>query len=125
MEQKVSPKNKPQFHTQLKEKLNVYVHSVYAVTRRFPKDEIFGVTSQLRRASLSVVLNYVEGYARMRGKVYKNFLEIAYGSLQESKYLLDFCFIEQYLREDEYKELLIIANEIGRMLWGILLKIKE
>ncbi|PJB19449.1 four helix bundle protein, partial [Candidatus Falkowbacteria bacterium CG_4_9_14_3_um_filter_36_9] len=58
------------------------------ITRSFPKDELYGITSQLRRAALSVILNYIEGYARKRDKVYKNFLEISYGSLKEAKYLL-------------------------------------
>ena len=113
------------FHNKLKIKLDAFVHAVYGVSRNFPKEEMFGVTSQIRRASLSVILNYIEGYARRRGtqcKVYVNFLEIAYGSLKESKYLIYFCFRENYLKKKEYEKLIKSADEIGAMLWSILNK---
>ncbi len=100
-----------------------YVHLVYLFTKKFPRDELYGVISQLRRASLSVILNYIEGFARGRSRVNKNFLEISYGSLQESKYLLDFSFAEKYLAEEDYKKAAGIAEGIGAMLWGILRKI--
>lgn len=77
--------------------MDEYAHFVYKLTKTFPKDEVYGITSQLRRSSVSVILNYIEGYARIKDKVHKNFLEISYGSLKESKYLLHFSFIENYL----------------------------
>ena len=73
--------------------MDKYAHSVYSATRDFSRQELFGITSQLRRSALSVILNYIEGFARRKKencKVYKNFLEISYGSLKESKYLLHF-----------------------------------
>ena len=113
------------FHDKLKLKLDTFVHRVYAVSRRFPKEEIFGVTSQIRRAALSVVLNYIEGYARRRGtkcKVCSNFLDIAYGSLKEGKYLIYFCYKEKYLDKSSYDELAKIADELGAMLWSLMNK---
>ncbi len=65
-----------QFHEKLKMKMDNFTHGVYRATRDFPREEIYGVTSQLRRVSLSVILNYIEGYARQKEKVYKNFLWI-------------------------------------------------
>ncbi len=112
------------FHDKLKLKMDDYTHFVYALTRKFPKEEIYGVTSQLRRSYLSVILNYIEGYARKRDKVHKNFLEISYGSLKESKYLLNFSLKEKYLTKVEYLEVVKIAEEIGAMLWGIVRKLK-
>ena len=53
------------FHDILKRKMDEYVHLVYKITRSFPREELYGSTSQLRRAALSVVLNYIEGYARL------------------------------------------------------------
>lgn len=53
------------FHKDLYERLGQYVHFVYKVTKKFPKEEVFGSFSQLRRVSLSVMLNYVEGFARV------------------------------------------------------------
>ncbi|MFA5746656.1 MAG: four helix bundle protein [Candidatus Paceibacterota bacterium] len=112
------------YHEKLKKGMDEYAHFVYALTRNFPKEEIYGVTSQLRRASLSVVLNYIEGYARARNKVHRNFLEISYGSLKESKYLLHFSLKENYLSEEDYKKAIASADGIGAMLWGIIRKIK-
>ena len=84
------------FHDKLKNKMDAYAHKVYAITKSFPRDELYGVVSQLRRAALSVILNYIEGYARKGDKVHRNFLQISYGSLKESKYLLHFSLIEGY-----------------------------
>lgn len=50
-----------------------FVHLVYDLSRRFPQEELYGVTSQLRRAALSVILNYIEGYTRKGDKVYSIF----------------------------------------------------
>ena len=111
------------YHEKLKNKMDTFVHLVYRITKNFPKDEIYGVTSQLRRAALSVILNYIEGYARGRDKVHKNFLEISYGSLKESKYLLYFSYTEKYLNEKDYKELMVLSEDIGAMLWGIIKKL--
>ena len=111
------------YHEKLKKKMDVYVHFVYAATREFPKEELYGVTSQLRRSSLSVILNYIEGYARLRNKVHKNFLEISYGSLKESKYLLHFSLVEKYISKDDYTKANTLAEEIGAMLWGVIKKL--
>ena len=110
------------FHDKLKRKMDEYVHLVYRLTKGFPREELYGVTSQLRRAALSVILNYIEGYARIRSKVYKNFLETSYGSLKESKYLLHFSLVEKYLSQEEYRQVLKLADEIGAMLWSTLTK---
>ena len=107
--------------------MDAYVHLVYKLTKKFPKDELFGVVSQLRRSSLSVILNYIEGYARRKSKnckVYVNFLEISYGSLKESKYLLHFSLTEKYIIIEEYKQTMELAEEIGAMLWKTLNSIK-
>jgi len=117
----VKPKT---YHEKLKREMDEYIHFVYSLTRKFPKDELYGVVSQLRRAALSVILNYIEGYARGKEKVHKNFLEISYGSLKESKYLLYFSLVEKYLSEDDYNKAIKLADDIGAMLWGIIRKIK-
>jgi len=111
------------YHEKLKNKMDEYVHMIYKSTRNFPKEEIYGVTSQLRRAALSVILNYIEGYARGKNKAHKNFLEISYGSLKESKYLLHFSLIENYLTKTDYVEAMRLAEDIGAMLWGIIRKL--
>ena len=109
--------NKGQFHDILKIKMDDFVHLIYKLTRDFPKEELYGVVSQIRRAALSIILNYIEGYARQKDKVYKNFLEISYGSLKEVKYLLFFSYKENYLSKFDYQKSLKMADEIGAMLW--------
>lgn len=66
---------------------------------------------------------YIEGYARRRNKVHKNFLEISYGSLKESKYLFHFSLVEKYISSSEHEEVIALAEEIGAMLWGIIRKL--
>lgn len=105
------------YHIKLKIKMNTYVHNVYKVTKIFPKEEIYGVTNQLRRSALSVILNYIEGFARNSRKVNKSFLKISYASLKESEYLVQFSFDIGYLKENNYKILKKQADEIGAMLW--------
>jgi len=112
------------FHAELKRKINDYLHLIYKITRNFPREEVYGVTSQLRRSSLSVMLNYIEGYARIKSKVHKNFIEISYGSLQESKYLVEFSFDEKYISKEEYEMAKGLSDKIGAMLWGIIRNIK-
>jgi len=112
------------FHESLKNKMDSYAHLIYRLTRNFPRDELFGVVSQIRRSALSVILNYVEGYARGGEKSHRNFLEISYGSLKESKYLLHFSLVEKYLTEKDYCEAVKLADDIGAMLWGVIRNLK-
>jgi len=101
----------------LKEKMDDLAKSVYRVTKNFPKDEVYGITSQLRRAALSVILNYIEGFARLGSSEFKHFLHIAYGSLKETQYLISFCFEETYLSKGEHERLSRLADDIGALLW--------
>jgi four helix bundle protein len=79
---------------------------------------VFGVTSQIRRSALSVALNYVEGFARQRTGTNRHFLEIAYGSLKETDYLIRFSHRQEYLSSESEKMLLVLSNRIGAMLWS-------
>ncbi len=119
--------NKEYFHDKLKKKMDEYVLLVYRVTKKFPSDEKFGVISQLRRAAMSVILNYIEGFARRKphSAMLRNFWEISYASLKETKYLLFFSTREKYLCKDDYMEAMKLADEIGAMLWKSLEKIEN
>lgn len=106
-----------EYREKLRGKMDAFVHAAYDCTKKFPKEEVYGSVSQLRRAALSVPLNYVEGFARKRPAVQLNFFEIAYGSLKESTYLLGFARDEGYIGSDECEKMIALANEIGAMLW--------
>jgi four helix bundle protein len=114
-----------EFQNKLKEKMNEYAHGVYRITKSFPREEVYGVTSQLRRSALSVILNYIEGFARQKYAVRKNFWEISYGSLKESSYLLQFSLEEKFCEQKDYEQLSQISDEIGAMLWKSLQSLKE
>jgi len=75
--------------------------NVYARTRRFPKEEMYGLTSQLRRASYSVPANIVEGSSRESKKDYLHFLYIARGSLSETQYFIHLARRLEYLSNEE------------------------
>jgi four helix bundle protein len=79
--------------------------SVYRTTRTFPPEELYGLTSQLRRAALSVPTNIVEGCARESDKEFARFLEIAFSSLAETKYLIHFSSSLDYLSKELEAEL--------------------
>lgn len=98
--------------------MDKFVNSVYDCTLHFPKEEIYRAASQLRRASLSAILNYIEGYARPKRGLLLNFLEISYGSLKESKYLIHFSYKRSYINKKEYEKLMELCDKIGAMLWG-------
>jgi len=117
--------NDTEYHRKLKSVMEDFVHHVYDVTEDFPKNEIFGITSQLRRASLSVPLNYTEGFARRRKAVLRQFLEIAYGSLKESEYIIHFAGKRGYIKDQDLDKLLEQLDKIGKMLWGIMKKIEK
>ena len=106
-----------EYQLKLKSKMSQLAHLVYKITRAFPSDERYGLISQMRRASVSIVLNYVEGYARRKPLVRLNFLETSLGSLKETEYLLEFSKDELYLNNDDFKSSIELSKEIGAMLW--------
>lgn len=109
-----------EFHNILKKKIDNVIFEIYKSTREFPKEELYCLTSQIRRSSLSIMLNYIEGFARNNDKVYKNFLNISYGSLKETKYLIYFSFKMKYISEEKYNKILSALDEIGAMPWKLL-----
>ncbi len=99
------------------QKADFLAKEVYFVSKSYPDDEKFGITSQLRRAALSVPVNIVEGYARKSRKEFKQFLSIALGSLAETEYLLEFSTYLGYLSSDSFKTLENARQEVGNLLW--------
>jgi four helix bundle protein len=99
-------------------KADELAYRIYQETKKFPKDELYGITSQLRRAAISVPTNIVEGFGRQGRNELRQFIKISLGSLAETEYLLDFCFRLKYLNVDNYKELENLRKETGAFLWN-------
>ena len=92
---------------------------IYSATLVFPKHEIYGIVSQLRRAALSIPLNIIEGYARFNKNEFRQFLRISLGSLAELTYLLEFSFGQKYLKKKNFEDLMEIRDRCGRLLWKL------
>ncbi|PIY82920.1 MAG: four helix bundle protein [Candidatus Omnitrophica bacterium CG_4_10_14_0_2_um_filter_44_9] len=99
------------------QKADQLARSIYLFTKYFPKDELYGLTSQLRRAGLSVPVNIVEGYARRTKKELAQFLNISLGSLAETEYILDFSLSLGYLNTVTHKKPQDLRQEVGNLLW--------
>jgi len=92
---------------------------IYEVTAKFPREEVFSFTSQLRRAALSVPLNIVEGFARNNKNEFRHFLSISLGSLAETGYLLEFSLKQKFLSKEEFTELNGLRDRCGQLLWKL------
>jgi four helix bundle protein len=86
---------------------------IYRATKPFPREEMFGLTSQVRRAVTSVSSNIAEGSGRNSDRDFAHFLEQAYGSLMETASLLFLAFDEMYLSEAEVDSLLESADQLA------------
>jgi four helix bundle protein len=101
-----------------------FVLNVYRYTQAFPKIETYGLTSQLRRAAVSVPSNIAEGQARRSTGEFKQFLGNARGSLTEAETQILIARDLGYLEQNQGEMLLGGAAEIGRMLNGLLAALK-
>ena len=95
------------------QKAHQFVLEVYRITKSFPKEEIYGLTSQFRRAAVSIPANIAEGYKRIGEKEKVRFLNISHSSLEECKYYLMLANDLGYIKNNSLNEL---TNEIGKLL---------
>jgi four helix bundle protein len=104
---------------------NIYVYNlsynfvleIYQLTKNFPESEEKNITSQIRRASVSVPLNIAEGSAKASKKEFLNFLNIAYGSSKEVEVLLQMCFDLNYLNQKDFTFLSEKLDELNAKLF--------
>lgn len=80
---------------------------------------LHSLTSQLRRAALSVVANIIEGHARNSRNEFRHFLSIALGSLAEVQYYLDFALRRKYLTKEQFEKVESLRNRCGQLLWKL------
>jgi four helix bundle protein len=95
------------------------VESVYTLVKEFPKDELFGLTSQLRRASISIPANIAEGQGRNSRGDFRRFLSVAHGSLREVETHVHIAARLRYIDEAKKQSILSQCAEIGRLITGL------
>ena len=106
------------------QKAMLLAKNVYANTNAFPKDELFGLRSQLRRAAVSVPSNIAEGHGRLSDKVFRVFLGHARGSLHELETQLLLSQDLGFLAHPSAQKLVQDCNEVARLLNGLLRSLK-
>ena len=94
--------------------------SIYKVTKTFPKEETFGITSQIRRAAASIPTNIAEGSMRQTKKEFRQFLYMARGSMSEVEVWLKLSLDLNYFDEKIYKSLRTQCGEVGKLVSGLL-----
>ncbi len=93
---------------------------IYRLTKSFPKEEIYGLTSQMRRSSVSIPCNIAEGYRRGHRKEYTQFLYMAHGSCAELESLLSLSRDLGFIEEDSFERLYRMEEEVSRLLNGLI-----
>lgn len=101
------------------------VTKTYNSTKIFPKEEVFGLTSQIRRCSISIPSNIAEGHGRESNKEYLRFLNFSIGSLFELQTQLEIAKNIEYLTDDDFNTIYEDSREVERMLVSFINKIKE
>ena len=96
------------------------VKEIYTITKDFPKEELFGIVSQIRRAAVSIPTNIAEGAGKASQKDFGRYLQIAFGSANEVEYLLLLSFELSYMRDHVYEAIQLKIEQVKKMLSGLL-----
>ena len=107
------------------QKSMTFVADIYQVTVKFPQEELYGLTSQIRRSSIAIPSNIAEGYGRNSRKDYSRFISIAIGSLYECQTQLELSFNLNYCTENVFDKIYEQAREIERMLSSLRYKLNQ
>lgn len=106
------------------QKAHLFTIKVYEVTKVYPKEELYSLVNQIRRAAYSIPSNIAEGCGKKSKLEFANFLNIALGSANESEYFLILSKDLLYLKEDNFNILFDLINEIKGMLISLIGKVK-
>lgn len=93
---------------------------VYKLTRDFPREEVYGLTSQIRRSAISIPSNIAEGHGRLNVKEFRQFLGIARGSTYELQTQLELALSLEFASLDQIDLSSRLAQEVGRMIYSLL-----
>ena len=102
------------------EKAHQLALAIYKETKSFPKEELYGLTSQIRRASMSIPTNIAEGCGRQTDAEFARFLQIAMGSASETEYQLILAHDLEFLSKETHEKLHTNVEEVKRMLASLL-----
>lgn len=97
----------------------------YKATRSFPRDELYGLTSQARRAAFAIAANIAEGSAKKGSREFRRYLDISVGSLSEFAYLLRLVKDLGYLDEASWTALDQQRDKVGQLTWGLYRSIRR
>ncbi len=106
------------------EKAHHFTLTVYEASKAFPKEEIYSLTNQLRRAASSIPANIAEGCGKNSQAEFAHYLNIALGSANESEYFLILSKDLKYLKQQDFDSLFIVINEIKAMLIAFVSKVR-
>lgn len=104
--------------------IKLFIIAVYKLTEKFPKSELYGITSQLRRASVSILLNLVEGKRYYSNKQFAKFLTIADSSCAEVEIILELCHDLKFITLTELKAIENKRKKIAGKLVALMKKVK-
>ena len=96
-----------------------FANEIYTISKQFPQNELFALTSQIRRAAVSIPSNIAEGYGRDSAKEFSRYLSIANGSLCEVETQLEIAFAQGYITLELKEKMIGLSNEIGRIIRGL------
>jgi len=98
---------------------------VYEVTSEFPKSELYGLVSQMRRAAIAIPSNIAEGYARQYSKEYIQFLSVAYSSASELETQILLAHDLGFLKEEDFKKVYGLQQEVAKMLYRLMESLRK
>jgi len=101
------------------------VEYCYRLAKLLPREEIYGLSSQIRRAAVSIPSNIAEGYGRKSRNSYTHFLSISQGSLKELETHLILCHRLQFVEQEKVEAVLIQCDEVGRILNVMITKLEQ
>jgi len=107
------------------QKAMALVTQCYKVIKQLPKEELFGLTSQVRRCSISIPSNIAEGFGRGTNKDYHRFLTIAMGSLFEFQTQIEIAYNLEYISGNDFNTIYSDSRELERMLSSFISKVRE
>jgi len=98
---------------------------IYAISERFPRSEVFGLTGQMRRAGVSIPANLAEGNCRLTTAAYLNHVQIALGYLGELRTLVEIAGRLKFVSPEDERRIDLKLDEVGRLIYGLRVALKK